>query len=197
MIRRRRASFFSRSPVRPNSTLSVVGHDPDSVSPVRRANVGSRYAMPFRVIPDLGHVSEYCCQPSTKQRCDVLHDDVAGSKFPNESVVFAPESTSRACKTSTLSGNADVLAGEASADDVNTAFESLSPPMLFAPRPALVASPANGVGHRLGAEFSDVSEDGDAWPMSSKYCSAVGVDFTESNGSHPGSLKSEAESADA
>ena len=65
--------------------LFGVGHNPYAVPPMRGANVGSRYAVPFRVVPDLGQVSENAPHPSawllaraTKQRCDVLHDDEAG-----------------------------------------------------------------------------------------------------------------------
>ena len=50
----------------PLSTLGV-GQNPDSVSSVRGTNVGSWYAVPFRVIPDLGQVSENVAKPSTKQ----------------------------------------------------------------------------------------------------------------------------------
>ncbi len=35
--------------------------------------------MPFRIIPERGQVSENGAKPSTKQSCDVFHDDVAGS----------------------------------------------------------------------------------------------------------------------
>ena len=72
--------------------LSVVGvgHNPYPVAFMRSANGGSRNAVPFRVIPERGQVSEYVAQPSTKQRCDVLHDDVSGSNFANDSRVLAP-----------------------------------------------------------------------------------------------------------
>lgn len=43
------------------------------------ANGGSWYAMPLRIKPERGQVSKNAVQPSTKQRCDVLHDDVSGS----------------------------------------------------------------------------------------------------------------------
>ena len=56
-----------------------VGHNPDAVASVRGANGTSWYAVPFRVIPARGQVSKNTAQPSTKQRCDVLHEDEARS----------------------------------------------------------------------------------------------------------------------
>ena len=53
-------------------------------------NGGSRYAVPFRVIPERGQVSENSAHTSNKQVCDVLHDDVAGSNLANNSGVLAP-----------------------------------------------------------------------------------------------------------
>jgi hypothetical protein len=45
-----------------------VAHNPNSVAPVRGANGESWYAVPPRIIPDRGQVSENRVQPSTKQR---------------------------------------------------------------------------------------------------------------------------------
>jgi hypothetical protein len=56
-----------------------VGHNEESVTSVRRTNGGSGYALPFRVIPDLGQVSEYLSHPSNKERCNVLHEHVSWS----------------------------------------------------------------------------------------------------------------------
>jgi hypothetical protein len=56
-----------------------VGNDPDAVPPVRRTNGRSWNNVPLRVIPERGKIPENCFHPSMKQRCDVLHDDVAGS----------------------------------------------------------------------------------------------------------------------
>jgi hypothetical protein len=56
-----------------------VGNNPDAISDVIGANVASWYAMPLRVIPERGQVSENICHPETKQAWRVLHDDVARS----------------------------------------------------------------------------------------------------------------------
>ncbi len=62
-----------------------VGNDPDPVSLVRRTNGGSRYAVPLRIIPERGQVSENDAKLSPKQCCDVLHNDVSRQKFANKS----------------------------------------------------------------------------------------------------------------
>lgn len=70
--------------------VGVGANDPDSIPAVRRANGGSRYAMPLRVIPERGQVSENLAVPSTKQSCDVLHDDVPWSNLANDSGELDP-----------------------------------------------------------------------------------------------------------
>ena len=132
--------------------------------------------MPLRIIPDRGQVSENAVQPSTKQRCDVLHDYVAGSKFANKSGVFSPKAAACAVDAGPFAGRADVLAGESSADDVN---------------PNSICSQA------FGGKGSNVLVAGDAWPMLFEDGAAERLDFTERDGSHSGSFEPEAESADA
>ena len=56
-----------------------VGNDPHAISAVRGADGGSWYAVPRRIVPERGQVSEYDPHPSSKERWDVFHDDVAGS----------------------------------------------------------------------------------------------------------------------
>jgi len=84
------ANRLALIPLLSPSSAVGVGHDPEAVPLVRGANGGSWYAMPLRIIPERGQVSENVAKPSTKQRCDVLHDDVAGTKFANETGIFRP-----------------------------------------------------------------------------------------------------------
>ena len=56
-----------------------MGNNPHPITDLRGANVGSRYAVPLRIKPERGQVSENSSKPSTKERCHVLHDDVAGN----------------------------------------------------------------------------------------------------------------------
>jgi hypothetical protein len=78
--------------------------------------------VPLSVIPDLGKVAENGCHSSSKDRCDVLHDDVAGSKFANDPSELIPKTGPFSCKPGPFSCEANVLAREAAADDVNAPF---------------------------------------------------------------------------
>jgi hypothetical protein len=77
-----------------------VGNNPHSVSAVRGADGGSRYAIPRRIIPARGQVAENGSHPETKQAWNVFHDHEARSKLANESKVFFPETRSRTVKAS-------------------------------------------------------------------------------------------------
>jgi hypothetical protein len=57
-----------------------VSDDPDPVTEVRGTNGRRGNALPFRVIPELGQVSENGSHPAShKEPWDVLHEDEAGS----------------------------------------------------------------------------------------------------------------------
>jgi hypothetical protein len=59
-------------------------------------------------------------------------------------------------------------------------------------------SAANDInGKSIWLESSDVVVTGDIWPVFSQHGSAIGIDFTEGDGSHSGSLKAETEAADS
>jgi hypothetical protein len=136
-----------------------VCNNPYPVPPVRRTNGGSRYAVPLRVIPDLGQVSENTVKAPSKQSCDVLHDGVSGSNLANKTGVFAPEPGAVAIDAGALSGVADVLAGKTSADNVNwsSVDGARGLPVLTtlnnSPRPPLSASDALGVGYFFKARL--------------------------------------------
>jgi hypothetical protein len=59
--------------------LSGVGKYPNPVADMWRTNGGRWNALPLRVIPDLGQVSENSPNSLSKQSCDVFHDDEARS----------------------------------------------------------------------------------------------------------------------
>ena len=88
--RSRRACHVSNDSLSFATIASGVGHNPDSVPTVRGTNGGSRYAMPFRIKPERGQVSENSAKAPSKQRCDVFHDDVSRAKLANNSGVLAP-----------------------------------------------------------------------------------------------------------
>jgi hypothetical protein len=101
------------------SKLVGVAHDPDSVPLVRCANGSSGYAMPFRIVPERREAAEDFVQSSSAKGCNILNDDVLRSRFFNEPVEFVPKTGSFARKAGSESGNADVLARESSAYNVN------------------------------------------------------------------------------
>ena len=75
----RRAITDSTNSFTLNAPASGVGHKPDAVTAVRGADGGRGYAIPFRVIPARGQVSDHVSKSPSKQTCDVLHEDVARS----------------------------------------------------------------------------------------------------------------------
>jgi hypothetical protein len=101
---------------------SGVGNNPYAVSSVRGTNGARRYAMPFRIKPDLGHVSENGSQPSTKQRCHVLQQSPLRSNHAKGSNDFPVESRTGSGKSGAVSGETDVLTGEASRDNIRFTF---------------------------------------------------------------------------
>ncbi len=133
-----------------------------------RANGGSWYAMPFRIEPERGQVPENSTKPrpgsvggSSKEICDVLHEEEPRSKLDSKAGDFRPKAGSPTVKASALSGGADVLAREPSADDVN----------------------GNSIGSKpLGGEVSDVMVDGNSGPMLGEHPARELFDFAEGDG---------------
>jgi hypothetical protein len=84
-------------PLGPRSSLARgVGHvwrprdDEEPISTLRGADGGSWNAVPPRIVPERGQVSENGSKSASKESCDVLHDDEARSKLANDPCVFAP-----------------------------------------------------------------------------------------------------------
>lgn len=102
-----------------SSAFLRPGDKPEPVSVMMGANGGRWNTIPPRIVPERGHVSENVSKPSTKESCDVFHEDVTGSNFVNESGIFAPEPRPLAGEASALSGKADVLAGEPATDGID------------------------------------------------------------------------------
>jgi hypothetical protein len=150
---------------------SGVGNNPYPVSSVRCTNGTRRYAMPFRVIPDRGHVSENCSQPSTKQRCHVLQHSPSRSNHAKGSNDFPVESRTGSGKSGAVAGKTDVLTREPSRDDIRFTFLEF---------------------HR-GYVFIAGN-----WPeILFKNRPSVGLHFAKSNGLEPASaLQAQAETAD-
>jgi hypothetical protein len=89
---------------------------------MRGANVGSRYAMPFSIIPDLGQRPEYSVQPPSKQRCHVLQDNCSRLQFSNQANGLKKQSASLSGQSCSSSGVGNILTWE-TADDAIDAFK--------------------------------------------------------------------------
>lgn len=90
----------------------------------------------------------------------------AGPQFFDESAVLRPQTGSLSRKPCALAGEADVLARESPANNVNC--------------PDIE-----------GSQVTHILEDGHAGPVLAEDGSTVGVDLAEGDGSHSGSFESE------
>jgi hypothetical protein len=174
----------------PLSTLLGVGHQPPfcsgpliscgrpiandehSVAYVRGTNGGSRYAIPFRVKPDLGQRPKNSVQPSSKQRCHVLQHNNSRLQFSNQANGFEKQSRSFAIKSCPKSGVGNILTGESSANNVDSFKVVLS-------------------------AFSNVSFSMDAWPVLGEHSVGVVVNLNLPFASHSSSFETKIKSADA
>src|SRR5690348_3417609 len=142
---------------------------------MRGADVCRRHAIPFRVVPARGQVSEYLGHASSsKEPWDVLHERVAGSKKANESSKLWPE-PSLVGGSSAPSSQADGLAWESARKYVDgarlgclTAASRRTVRHFPSPaaRPAISGRigpppPVSGVGQKR----RDVLVAGDVWPV--------------------------------
>ena len=96
-----------------------VGHNPEAVPLVRRTKGGSGYTVPFRIKPERSEFPEHNFQSARAKGDDVFNEDVPRARFFNEAPVLAPKPGSVAGESGTASEQANVLAWEASANNVN------------------------------------------------------------------------------
>jgi len=99
-----------------NAVALGVGHNEHSVPKLSGTSVGSRYAVPFSIIPERGQVSENSANSPSKQSCDVFHEDEFGSYFANKAGELSPQSASCAFKTCATACKTNILAGKSSND---------------------------------------------------------------------------------
>jgi hypothetical protein len=109
--------------------------------------------------------------PPNKEVCDVLHDDVPGSKLANQTGVLRPKTRARSFDADTWPGAADVLAGEAAGKDMHP---------------------------RCSGEFANVGVARHSGPVLSEHPLAEPLRFAEPVGAETaGSLEAEVKTADA
>ena len=122
------------------SVAHGVGHQPESVSLVRRPDIGSSQHCPPAVIPERGQVTEHASESPSKESWAVFHERESGSNLANDPGHFSPQAGALPVDSGALAGNADVLAREAARNHVNKS----------APRPS-VKGP-NVIPNREGRE---------------------------------------------
>jgi hypothetical protein len=144
--------------------LGVGSDEPQPVSPMRRADIGSAQHSPSRVIPERGQVTEDSSESASNESWGVLHKDVARSNLANDASELGPEAGAFSVNASALSCDADVLTGKAARNHVNTS----------SPRSS-VKGP-NVIPNRERREKA-VILSGD------KYACGVGVEFDGADGS--------------
>jgi hypothetical protein len=127
------------------------------------AEVGSAYAIPESIIPDLGQVSKDGSESSSKDSWDVFQHDDCGSKLANKSDDLRPETASSAFDTSAFSSVAKVLTWESGADGVDWSIDLI-----------------------LG-EFGDVWEARHVWPPLCQNSAREWLNLAEGNGLEPAS----------
>lgn len=123
-------------------------------------------------------VSEYPVSAASSESRAVLNNDETGSDVGNDPAVFDPESRPRSFEPRTFAGEADILAGESSANNLNASCVPVIP-------------------EALARKLSDVSVTGDTRPVFCEHTLAIWVNFAERDGSHSRSFEPEGEAADA
>ena len=105
------------------SAVVAVGQQEEALPAVRSAHVACAEHVPRRIEPERGQVTEHFTESppvvSGKEPRDVLHEHEARSNVRNDPAILAPEARPLARESGALSGEADVLAGEAAADEVD------------------------------------------------------------------------------
>ena len=144
--------------------------DEDSLSEVRGTDRGSRYSLPFRVIPAFHQACDDIGKPSPYKPGHVLHEDVAGSKQPNNSGELGPD-PSWICLCASSSSVTNRLARESSAEKIDRL--------------------------NCSVEGSDVVVAANSGPVVGEDSAAEAVLLALPDDPHPGAFKSEVESADA
>jgi hypothetical protein len=120
--------------------------------------------MPFRIKPDLGQRPEYSVQSPSKQRCHVFQHNDSRSEFANQANGLKEQSASLSIQSCPESGVGNVLAREASADNVDPLEVVLS-------------------------TLSDVAFSVDVRPMLGKHLGCVVIDFYLPFANHAGTFK--------
>ena len=121
--------------------------------------------MPLRIIPDRSEAPEDFPQSSTAKGCNVFCDDKPRARFRNDAEHFEPEAGPRAVEAGTVSGKADILAGEPAANDVDCRYSSIP--------------------ESIRTDSTHVAENRNPGPVTIKDGGCVCVLLTKSDGAEP------------
>lgn len=110
---------YPAAPLATESCVVDVGHKEESVSVVRRSNIGRSESTPLRIVPERGKVGEDDFEPFRPERGDVFNEDQLRSNFADDSREVFPEPASLAPDAFLLTGDGDVLTREAASDAVH------------------------------------------------------------------------------
>lgn len=110
------ANFERRKPV---SEARGVGYNPEAIPPVRRVNGVSRDTVPFRIIPERAEGPEHSPQSSRAKDWAIFKDDKPWPYIGDEADNLTPKPTFGPVRSCHPPDEADILAGEPAADDIN------------------------------------------------------------------------------
>jgi hypothetical protein len=110
----------------PYSVAVGVGNNPHSVSLVIRTDVPSSQHSPPHVIPHAVKVLDNGAESTGSQERTVFREDKLRLNLSNDSEILLPKSRTLAGNSCTFTRRTDVLAGESSADDIDSASPRFS-----------------------------------------------------------------------
>ena len=170
------------------SGVGQLGDDEDTKAEMWGTEEGCRYTVPLRIVPESGQVSEYVAHSSNKEPWDVLHEDVAGSKYAKDACELGPE-PSLVVLSASLSGEANGLTRESSADKIHSESCPRHCPGLDEP----LWSVEEGVGQK---PFR-VIEPLHVRPVLLQHEPTVRIDLDLPRAFHSGTLEAQVEPTDA
>jgi hypothetical protein len=134
--------------------------------------------MPLRIIPERCKAPEDFVQSATAKLLDVFDEDEARPDFGDDAVHLEPKAGTLSSEADASTIDADVLAREASADDINS-IKSVC-------------------RESLCCDVADIFIDRHLWPVLVENGAAERLDLTEGDGAKPScAMQAKAEAANA
>jgi hypothetical protein len=106
--------------------VGVGSNDPHAVASVWRTDVPSSKHTPDSIIPQAGKPFEDALESVSAQIRGVLGEDIRRLDLSNDAQHFEPKARAISVQPGTSTGAADVLTGEAAADDIDVAVPGIS-----------------------------------------------------------------------